>query len=295
MIVDNSSIVDQSSNSGEAVKSVDKSVESNPKDLFANARAERLGTEVKPEAPKVESADKLNETVDIQNKSDVPKDKKNSDKPNKAQERIGELTRKSARDKERIKSLEAELAKVKNQPAPDRDKIGDDTEYIRQVAERNADAKAITRELDQAKQATEQAETESWNERIRSEVKDYDKFAQGYTKHLPEIAQVDPYTIDFVEKSEVGIGMLEEILAKCEDPQWKAKFLGLPTAKRFGLLNDLENYVLGSKNSQTNKPAPTKSNAPASVAPSRQHESSGGTSPKDLFAQARAERLNKSY
>ena len=84
-------------------------------------------------------------------------------------------------------------------------------------------------------------------------------------------------------------------MAKCEDPQWKAKFLGLPTAKRFGLLNDLENYVLGSKNSQTNKPAPTKSNAPASVAPSRQHESSGGTSPKDLFAQARAERLNKSY
>lgn len=241
------------------------SVEDRFKEKLASLRGQKPSvekplTEATPNAKVDEPAvgDRVAET-DIKN----VKPKQENRKHDLPQGRINGLVRKIGDRDNRIKQLEAELAKYSAELKP-RDAFSNDAEYIADISTTKAEQTTVKREYEREKEQRYRDEVEVYHEKVAMQVDNpevYHERAKKYVNHIDEITE------NYVMNSDVGYKMLDFIMDQFEkSPASFDEFRRMPIAKKNMLLVNLEKQVTSPTEPKPNT-VNAVSKAPQSIAP----------------------------
>lgn len=218
--------------------------------------------------------------VDKSLSAEGQKDQKKMQGHGKANERIGELTRKYHSSKSELETLRKEFEEYKKNAKPiSRAETSSDEEYIAKLTEQQVNDRLANENMKRLETEASNAQTAAWEENIRSQVEDYNDFATKYTKYAPVLSQHDAITSEYVMKSNVGPKMLSELFTRLEDPNFADAWFNMPTAKKNIVLYELEKHV--SRPMQ--QPTVTKTNAPKPIVPGNGSHGNTPKSDKELL------------
>lgn len=198
----------------------------------------------------------------------------------KANERIGELTRKYHSSRSELDTLRKEFEEYKKNAKPiSRAETSSDEEYIAKLTEQQVNDRLANENMKRLETEASNAQTAAWEENIKSQVEDYNDFATKYTKYAPVLSQHDTITSEYVMKSNVGPKMLSELFTRLEDPNFADAWFNMPTAKKNIVLYELEKHVARPMQ----QPTVTKTNAPKPIVPGNGSHGNAPKSDKELL------------
>lgn len=263
-------------NGGEVNESNNAVEQKSDKDLLNSyMKKEKISAVAEPNQSKSE-----NTPVEKSLSAEGQKNPKKMQGHGKANERIGELTRKYHTSKSELEKLRKEFEEYKKNAKPiSRAETTSDEEYIAKLTEQQVNDRIANERMNRLENEAASAQTEAWNENIKSQVEDYNEFAGKYTKYAPILSQHDQITTEYVMKSDVGPKMLNELFSKLEDPNFANAWFSMPSAKKNVLLFELEKHV--SRPMQ--QPTVSKTNAPKSIVPGNGAHGNTPKSDKELL------------
>lgn len=269
-------VINTSVNGGEVNESNNSNVEQkSDKDLFNSYMKKEKITVANDNPSKSE-----NTPVEKSLSAEGPKDPKKMQGHGKANERIGELTRKYHSSKSELETLRKEFEEYKKNSKPiTRAETSSDEEYIAKLTEQQVNDRLANENMKRLETEAASAQNEAWEENIKSQVDDYNEFAGKYTKYAPILSQHDAITTEYVMKSSVGPKMLNELFTRLEDQNFANAWFTMPTAKKNVILYELEKHVMRPMQ----QPTVTKTNAPKSIVPGNGAHGNTPKSDKELL------------
>lgn len=269
-------VINTSVNGGEVNESNNSNVEQkSDKDLFNSYMKKEKITVANDNPSKSE-----NTPVEKSLSAEGPKDPKKMQGHGKANERIGELTRKYHSSKSELETLRKEFEEYKKNSKPiTRAETSSDEEYIAKLTEQQVNDRLANENMKRLENEASNAQNEAWEENIKSQVDDYNEFAGKYSKYAPILSQHDAITTEYVMKSSVGPKMLNELFTRLEDQNFANAWFTMPTAKKNVILYELEKHVMRPMQ----QPTVTKTNAPKSIVPGNGAHGNTPKSDKELL------------
>lgn len=262
------------SNDGGEVSVDNSKVERSDKDLLDSYMKKEKITVANDNPSKSE-----NTPVDKTLSADGKDQKKTSG--NKAQERIGELTRKYHTSKSELEKLRQEFEEYRKNSKPlSRAETANDEEYIAKLTEQKVNERLATERMSRMETEAKNAEDEMWTENVKSQIENFAEFATKYNILAPVLSQYDKLTTEYVMKSPVGPKMLNELFSKMQDQNFANAWFTMPTAKKNVILYEVEKYVSTPMKQPT---VNVKSAAPKPIIPGNGAHGNTPKSDKELF------------
>lgn len=267
----------------------------------------RLLGKSKAETPEQSKVDEqgtgtVAETQPVQAKKDKPQDDlgRLQHAFDKKKQDINKLLSQKHSLQEENAKLMAEIEKFRAKQAnePKRDDFSDDNAYNRAKIRYDIDMENGAERIQNADNALKDQRHTEWTDRCRATVKDYDRFAENYSKSYEWLTKNETELMDYASQSVVGPRLIEEAfndLFKSDEAY--AKWRGMHPQSRRNVLSQIETKMLREINQpvhQTEKQV-QKSSAPAPIAPEKVSENVApkSLSQADQLAKFRQRLLNR--
>ena len=322
MLEDNNKVVETTSNVSNEVSVAPKSEQISDSALVLSTISKSKTSSPKPDQPeqKEETEELVEQTADAENSpesseedtedsskpNEVP-NKTNKDKSNvdltkenellkkrleKARESIGRYSRQKHEWQDRYKALEAKYQKIESTEAPERDDYASDAAYDRAMAKfDNLKEQAMERvKTEYNNLMTEH--TETFKERIETQVQEPQKFHATMQKYGKTIATNEPIVWKTFNDSPVGPMVMEFFVKKIFADKNQSKLWGTYTDVEKqehvqkierGILQHVRNVGQVPPNSPPNKQnPPSQSKAPKTLAPEFKENKGKSTGLSDM-------------
>lgn len=198
----------------------------------------------------------------------------------KANERIGELTRKYHSSRSELETLRKEFEEYKKNAKPiSRAETSSDEEYIAKLTEQQVNDRLANENMKRLETEASNAQTAAWEENIKSQVEDYNDFATKYTKYR-DYLQGDQILSECFMKEADGPKIINHMLKYFEaDPYNSVWWANLPIYEKIEKFKDLVKRV----RTPMQQPTVTKTNAPKPIVPGNGSHGNTPKSDKELL------------
>lgn len=276
-----STLNEANGNASENVVSVRTEIDNAKKRLFGDKSASVQSDQSKASLEGKGEEEFIEDTDNESNANNDINKPKTDDKLIKLREKdkkqISKLTAQKYSLKKANAELQAQIEAFKNKMAkePDPNDYDDSNAYNRAKIRYDMELENGINKFTQAnKQLTEYKHAE-WTDRCQATVKDYNKFAENYSKYYDWLVDNEPELMNFASQTIAGPRLIEEafndLFAKEDNyANWKA----MSSQGRIQYLAKVEPRLLSEINGSYNKPSVNqsvqRSKAPVPIAPERQ-------------------------
>lgn len=196
--------------------------------------------------------------------------------------------------KEENARLMAEIEKFKEKMShePQPEDFEDVRAYDRAKIRYDMEKENGVERFQEAKSQLDEKRHTEWTERCQATVKNYDTFAEKYTKYNKWLAQNEPELMSYAGQSIIGPRMIEEAFNDLfSNAEVYSRWQGMNRHGKNKFLADIEHKIMAELNNgnQQKQVSPQKSKAPSPITPEKFSDKtvSRAVSMKDQIAKAK--------
>lgn len=263
-------------------KTTSETASNGDRDLIREAKDRMFGAQ-KKDQPKQNVIEPKSEEVvhdDIDDDLSINKEKidnsSNDEKRDRVREKdkksISRLTAQKHALKEENARLQAEIQKYKEkvskEPIPE--DYENESAYNRAKIKHELEIDAGSERIQLAEKELIEKKNIEWTERCQSTTKNFEKFAENYSKYHGWLTENEPELMSFASQSVVGPKLLEEAFDDLfQNPEAYNLWQSTSRSGKINLLANMENHYINN----FNKPVQNqKSAAPSPIAPEKGSE-----------------------